>query len=70
MTSETDERLTALEIKASFTEDLLDKLEHIVVQQHAALDSLNEQVRELARRLQDMDSSGRGGVNVDRPPHY
>jgi SlyX protein len=29
-----DTRLTNLEIKASFTEDLLDKLDQIIIRQH------------------------------------
>jgi SlyX protein len=45
MNDRTDDRLTALEIKASFGEDLLDRLNEVVVRQQAQIDSLR---RELA----------------------
>ncbi len=70
MSTQIEERLTALEIKASFTEDLLDKLEHIVVQQQATIDALRQQARELAQRLDDHEPGARLGLNQDRPPHY
>ena len=41
-----DQRLTDLEIKASFTEDLVDHLNRIVTRQQAQLDRL---VREVTR---------------------
>lgn len=70
MSKQIDERLTALEIKASFTEDLVDKLEQIVVQQQATIDALRQQTRALAQRLQDDDPGARLSMNQDRPPHY
>jgi SlyX protein len=40
------QRLTALEIKASFAEDLLDELNRVVIRQQQQIDAL---VRELAQ---------------------
>ena len=36
----TDERLTNLEIKLSFTEDLLDKLDQVIIAQQDQIDRL------------------------------
>jgi SlyX protein len=66
----TDQRLTDLEIKASFTEDLLDQLNEIIVRQQQQIDLL---VREIGKLRQ---SSTEGGMGVARnlrdelPPHF
>ena len=66
----TGQRLTDLEIKASFQEDLLDELNRIVVRQQQQIDQL---IREIAHLR---ESSAEGGVGASRnlhddlPPHY
>lgn len=66
----TGQRLTDLEIKASFQEDLLDELNQTVVRQQQQIDQL---IREIAHLRQ---SSTDGGVGASRnlrdelPPHY
>jgi SlyX protein len=65
-----DQRLTDLEIKASFNEDLLDQLNQVIVRQQQEIDLLQRDVRQL--RLQMPDGSGpvaRPGAD-DLPPHY
>ncbi|RFO98945.1 SlyX protein [Rhodoferax lacus] len=66
-----EERLEALEIKASFTEDLVDKLDQIIIRQQQTLDTL---VAELLRlRDQAASSSNQPGLRNPRdelPPHY
>ena len=65
-----DPRLTDLEIKASFTEDLLDQLNAVIVRQQQQIDML---IREIGNLRQ---SSTDGGVGVarnlrdDLPPHF
>lgn len=64
------QRLTALEIKASFAEDLLDELNRVVIGQQQQIDAL---VRELAQ-LREQQQSGVAGnaarLTDDLPPHY
>jgi SlyX protein len=67
----TDQRLTDLEIKASFTEDLLDKLDSVIVRQQQQIDALIREIADLKQK-QPVD----GGVSVGRslrddlPPHF
>lgn len=65
-----ERRLTDLEIKASFTEDLLDHLNQLVVRQQEQIDLLTREVSLL--RLQT--ASGHSGefrsLRDDLPPHY
>ena len=67
-----EQRITELEIKASFAEDLVDHLNDIVARQQ-------QQIELLARQLQELKQqglgSGDGGVTVrslreELPPHY
>ncbi len=43
----TSQRLTELEIKASFTEDLLDQLNLVIVRQQGQIDALLHELRQL-----------------------
>ena len=65
----TDQRLTELEIKASFTEDLVEQLNQVVIRQQQQIDLL---VRELTDLKQQRDSGGGEfrGLRDERPPHY
>lgn len=67
---DTDRRLTELEIKASFTEDLLDQLNQTVFRQQQQIDAL---LREMAQLRQQVPDGGSGQVRNLRdelPPHY
>ena len=66
----TEQRLTDLEIKASFTEDTLDSLNAVVVRQQQQIDLL---LRELAA-LREQDSASASpafrSLRDELPPHY
>jgi SlyX protein len=70
-----DTRLMNLEIKASFTEDLVERLDQVIISQQRQIDLLINEVRLL--RLQapapDADNIGLAGAASARdelPPHY
>lgn len=67
----TDQLLTELEIKASFTEDLLDKLDSVIVRQQQQIDAL---IREIADLKQQAPVDGGVGaarsLRDDLPPHF
>jgi SlyX protein len=64
-----DERLTNLEVKASYADDLLDHLNRQVADQQALIDQLIRAVRELRAQVAESGSAG-GGVPDERPPHW
>ncbi|WP_019936235.1 SlyX family protein [Bordetella sp. FB-8] len=67
--SETERRLTELEVKLSFTEDTLDQLNHTIFRQQQQMDLLLRELAELRRQM-PVDP-GRGGNPRDElPPHY
>lgn len=65
-----EQRLTDLEIKASFTEDMVDQLNQVIVRQQQQLDML---IREIGQ-LQQQSPGGEVGVmsrlRDELPPHY
>ncbi len=64
------ERLTALEIKASFSEDLLDKLDQTIIRQQTQIDALISEVLHLRQQLGNPDPLARGNLRDELPPHY
>ncbi|MBC7682716.1 MAG: SlyX family protein [Ferruginibacter sp.] len=68
-TDTTDQRLTDLEIKASFTEDLLEQLDQVVIRQQQQIDLLVREVTRLQQRNTDGLDSPRSPTD-DLPPHY
>ena len=70
---EVDQRLTDLEIKASFTEDLLEQLDKVIVRQQQQIDLLLREVTELRQPATDaapgMPGSTRN-LRDDLPPHF
>ncbi|WP_353233313.1 SlyX family protein [Diaphorobacter ruginosibacter] len=68
---QTERRLSELEIKASFAEDLLDQLNMTIYRQQQQIDDLLAVVAELRKQLPAAGSQGPGQAAVDeRPPHY
>ena len=67
----TDARLTDLEIKASFTEDLLDTLNDIVARQQAQIDRLNTELAALRAQMPTADGAPAfRSLRDELPPHY
>ena len=66
----TDQRLTELEIKASFTEDLVEQLNQVVIRQQQQIDLLVRELTELKQQQRDSGSGEFRGLRDERPPHY
>lgn len=70
--ADTDRRLTELEIKASFSEDLLDHLNAALVRQQQQIDALLAEVRHLRQQMPAADAPAAGfrSLRDEIPPHY
>ena len=64
------ERVTELEIKASYTEDLLEQLNMTVYRQQQQIDLLVNEVRELRRQVPEGGPGGPRNLRDELPPHY
>jgi SlyX protein len=65
-----EDRLTNLEIKASFTEDLLDKLDQIIIRQQDQIDRLQAEVQWLRQQAPAEGAAAMRNLRDELPPHY
>lgn len=67
-----DDRLMALEVKASFTEDLVDELNRTVARQQQQIEALARELVRLRGQVEAMgERDGGAGEPVQEvPPHY
>ena len=65
-----EHRLTELEIKASFSEDLLDQLNLIIVRQQQQIDQLSRELGHLRQHSADNTLGAPRHLLEDLPPHY
>jgi SlyX protein len=63
-------RLTEVEAKLAFAEDLIDTLNLTVVRQQAQLDSMQQQLRLLHQRIKDVVPDETRNLHDEIPPHY
>lgn len=67
---ELEQRVTELEIKASFQEDLLDQLNQVVVRQQQEIDLLLREVRQLRQQVPEGGAQAFVRASDELPPHY
>ena len=65
-----DKRLTNLEIKASFTEDLLERLDAVIVRQQQQIDSLTREIAQLKQAASSTEMTEFRSLAGEPPPHY
>ena len=67
----TMQRLTDLEIKASFTEDLVDQLNEVLVRQQRQIDALLRELADLRQQAPEDPGTERfRSLRDELPPHY
>lgn len=67
-----DDRLMALEVKASFTDDLVDELNRTVARQQQQIEALARELVRLRGQVEAMGEreGGAGDPGQEVPPHY
>ena len=66
----TAQRLTELEIKASYTEDQLDQLDKVIVRQQLQIDMLITEIANLRQSSTDGGLGAARNLRDDLPPHF
>ena len=66
----TEQRLTDLEIQASFTEDALDRLNEVVIQQQRQIELLIRELMELKQQRPADGAPAFRSLRDELPPHY
>jgi SlyX protein len=67
---DTDKRLTELEIKASYAEDLLEQLNDALYRQQQQIDLLIREVVDLRRQVPEAGTGTPRSLRDELPPHY
>ncbi|MGE5386357.1 MAG: SlyX family protein [Betaproteobacteria bacterium] len=65
-----ESRITDLEVKVSFNEDLLEELNRTVFQQQQQIDALKNELRMLRQQMQTSFPAEARNLQDDIPPHY
>ena len=66
-----EKRLDEVETKLAFSEDALDKLNEVVIQQQRLIDGLVAQLAELKQRVPEgRDDAPFRSLRDELPPHY
>jgi len=65
-----EDRLERIETKLSFSEDLLDELNRVVVRQQAQIDRLQAQINALTERASQSTDNVSPDPRDNVPPHY
>ena len=65
-----DQRLTALEIKASYSEDLLDQLNMTIYRQQQQIDRLLQELAYLRQQMPESSDGAPRNLRDELPPHY
>ena len=66
-----DERITNLEIKLSFNEDLIEELNQTVYKQKQQIELLYKELKALKIQMaSSMPAEGGGNLRDEIPPHY
>ena len=67
-----DNKIIALEEKIAHIQHVLDDLNMVVFRQGETIENLNNQIKELKEKLENLKSpqSGQKVINDDKPPHY
>ena len=67
-----DNKIIALEEKIAHIQHMLDDLNMVVFRQGETIENLNNQIKELKEKLENLKSpqSSQVLINDDKPPHY
>ena len=68
--SDMDSRITELEIKLAYTEDVVDELNRTVFRQQQQIDLLVGEIKALREQAQDAAPGERHSLRDELPPHY
>ena len=66
----TEKRLTDLEVRISYLEDFVSKLQNVVVEQENTIDRLQTENRLVKGKIQEMSEQLEGDIPNRKPPHY
>ena len=57
MKNETDERLTAIEMKLAYMEDFVNQIQNVAVEQAKTIDKLQKEMKLMSKKIREMSNT-------------
>ena len=70
MEKETEDRLTATEMKLAYMEDFVSQIQNVAVEQTKTIDKLQKEIKMMSDRIREMSNQMEGDIPNRKPPHY
>ena len=70
MEKETEDRLTAIEMKLAYMEDFVSQIQNVAVDQAKTIDKLQKEIKMMSDRIREMSNQMEGDIPNCKPPHY
>lgn len=70
MQNETNERLTAIEMKLAYMEDFVNQIQNVAVEQTKTIDKLQKEIKMMSDKIREMSDAVEGDIPNRKPPHY
>ena len=70
MQNETNERLTAIEMKLAYMEDFVNQIQNVAVEQTKTIDKLQKEIKLMSDKIREMSDAVEGDIPNRKPPHY
>ena len=70
MEKETEDRLTAIEMKLAYMEDFVSQIQNVAVDQAKTIDKLQKEIKMMQDRIREMSNAMEGDIPNRKPPHY
>ncbi len=70
MEKETNERLTAIEMKLAYMEDFVNQVQNVAVEQTKTIDKLQKEIKMMSDKIREMSDVVEGDIPNRKTPHY
>lgn len=70
MEKETEDRLTAIEMKLAYMEDFVSQIQNVAVEQAKTIDKQQKEIKLMSDRIREMSNAMEGDIPNRKPPHY
>ena len=67
---ETDDRITAIEMKLAYMEDFVNQIQNVAVEQTKTIDKLQKEIKMMSDKIREMSDAAEGDIPNRKPPHY
>ncbi|MBO4859413.1 MAG: SlyX family protein [Treponema sp.] len=64
MNNETDERITAIEMKLAYMEDFVNQIQNVAVEQAKTIDKLQKEIKLMSDKIREMSNANENEINA------